>query len=143
MKHTPTTPPASTLNGTTTGSRKSVLVVGGDPVMQDGLAMAIHRAPDFAVCGRAENITQAVAAVVALRPDMVVVAVSLEGGRGLDSIRALRSLYPLLPIVASVHDEHLLAIQAMKNGASGFVTDENVVGSLRRALAKVKILPQQ
>jgi hypothetical protein len=52
------------------------------------------------------------------------------------------SLYPLLPIIASVHDEHLLAIQAMKIGASGFVMDGTPVGSLRRTLAKVKTLPQ-
>jgi DNA-binding NarL/FixJ family response regulator len=125
-----------------TRPRKAVLVVGGDPDMRNELASILNRAPDFVVCGRAENAAKAIAAVAALRPDAVVVNVLLEGGRGLDSIRDLRSLYPLLPIIASVQDEHLLAIQAMKLGASGFVMDENLVGSLRRTLAKVKTLPQ-
>jgi len=133
---------ASTRSGRATGSRKAVLVVGSDPVVQNGLAMSINQAPDFVVCGRAENTTKAIAAVAALRPDAVVVDVLLDGGRGLNSIRSLRSLHPLLPIIASVHDEHLLAIQAMRLGASGFVMDEDFLGSLRRTLAKVKTLPQ-
>jgi hypothetical protein len=32
-------------------------------------------------------------------------------------------LYPTLPIIAAVHDEHLLAMQAMKLSATGFVMD--------------------
>jgi DNA-binding NarL/FixJ family response regulator len=128
--------------GMATRSRKAVLVVGGDPDMRNELALIVNRAPDFVVCGRAENTAKAIAAIAALRPDAVVVNVLLEGGRGLDSIRGLRSLYPLLPIIASVQDEHLLAMQAMRIGASGFVMDENFVGSLRRTLAKVKTLPQ-
>jgi DNA-binding NarL/FixJ family response regulator len=133
---------ASTRSGTATGSRKTILVVGGDLIVQDGLAMIINQAPDFVVCGRAENAAKAIAAVRALKPDAVVVNVLLDGSRGLDAIRVLRSMYPLLPIVASVHDEHLLAVQAMKIGASGFVMNEDLIGSLRRTLAKVKTLPQ-
>jgi DNA-binding NarL/FixJ family response regulator len=125
-----------------TRPRKAVLVVGGDPDMRNELALIVNRAPDFVVCGRVENTAKAIAAVAALRPDAVVVNVLLEGGRGLDSVRGLRSRYPLLPIIASVQDEHLLAIQAMKIGASGFVMDDNFVGSLRRTLAKVRALPQ-
>jgi DNA-binding NarL/FixJ family response regulator len=133
---------ASTHSSTTTQSRKVVLVVSGDPVMQNELAMIINRAPDFVVCGRAGSPAKAIAAVTELGPDVVVVNVSLDGGRGLDSIRVLRSLHPLLPIIASVHDEHLLAIQAMRIGASGFVMDDDFIGSFRRTLAKVKTLPQ-
>jgi DNA-binding NarL/FixJ family response regulator len=133
---------APTRTSTATGSRKTILVVGGDPVLQDGLAMIINQAPDFVVCGRAENAAKAIAAVASLQPDAIVVTVLLDGSRGLDAIRVLRSTYPRLPIIASVHDEHLLAVQAMKIGASGFVMDEDFIGSLRRALAKVKTLPQ-
>lgn len=131
-----------TRSGTVTGSRKAVLIVGSDPGMRHELAMIINRALDFVVCGRAEDNAKAIAAVAALNPDAVVVNVSLDGGRGLDSIRVLRSMYPTLAIIAAVHDEHLVAMQAMKIGASGFVVDEDVVGSLRRTLAKVKTLPQ-
>ena len=128
--------------GLATGSRKTVLIIGGDAVSRGGLARIINRAPDFIVCGQAENSAKAVAAVTKLRPDVALVNVQLDGSRGLDSIKALRSLYPALAIIASVHDEHALAVQAMKLGASGFVMDENFIGSLRRALSKVKTLPQ-
>jgi DNA-binding NarL/FixJ family response regulator len=134
--NTPTRP------GTATSARKTVLVVGGDAVIQDGVARIINQAPDFIVCGRAGNAAKALAAVAAVKPDVVIVTVLLDGSRGLDSIRVLRSEYPRLLIIASVHDEHLLATQAMRIGASGFVMDDDFVGSLRRALAKVKTLPQ-
>ena len=126
----------------TTGSKKPILIIGGDALLREGLAMIINRAPDFTVCGQAENTAKAIAAVGELRPYAVLVSVLLDGGRGLDAIKTLKSLYPTVPIVAAVHDEHLLAVQAMKLGATGIVMDEDVLGSLRRALSKVQILPQ-
>jgi DNA-binding NarL/FixJ family response regulator len=125
-----------------TGSKKTILVIGGDSLLRDGLAAILNRTPDFIVCGQAETAAKAIAAAASLRPTAVLVSVLLDGSRGLDSIRTLRSLYPTLPIVAAVHDEHLLAVQAMKLGATGFITDEDVVGSLRRTLGKVRSLPQ-
>jgi len=124
-----------------TGSKKAILVIGGDALLRDGLAMIINRAPDFTVCGQAENVAKAIAAVTLLSPYAMLVSVLLDGSRGLDSIKALKSLFPTLPIVAAVHDEHLLAVQAMKLGATGIVMDEDVLGSLRRALGKVQPLP--
>lgn len=125
-----------------TGSKTSILVVGGDSVLRDGLATIINRAPEFTVCGRAENAAKAITAVAALRPAAVLVSVLLDGSQGLDAIRILRSTYPALPIVAAVHDEHLLALQARKVGATGVVMDEDVIGSVRRALRKVQPLPR-
>jgi DNA-binding NarL/FixJ family response regulator len=128
--------------GVATGTRKTVLIVGGDAIIRHGLAMIINHAPDFIVCGHAESIAKAIAAVAELQPNVALVNVLLDGSRGHESIKVLRSLYPALTIIASVHDEHLLAVQAMKLGASGFVMDENIIGSLRHVLSKVKTLPQ-
>jgi DNA-binding NarL/FixJ family response regulator len=125
-----------------TGSKKTILVIGGDSVLRHGLAMIIDRAPDFTVCGQVENAAKAITAVATLRPTAVLVSVLLDGSRGLDSIKTLKSLYPTLPILAAVHAEHLLAVQAMKLGAAGFVVDEDVIGSLRRTLGKVQPLPR-
>jgi DNA-binding NarL/FixJ family response regulator len=133
---------APTHSTVATGSRKSVLVVSSDPVTQNELASILSRTPDFVVCGWAGNTAKAIAAIAVLNPAAVVVDVSLEGGRGLGSIRDLRLLHPRLTVIASVHGEHLLAMQAMKIGASGFVMGEDFAGSLRRALAKAKTLPQ-
>jgi len=131
-----------TAQARSTGSKKTILIIGGDPLLRDGLAMIINRAPDFAVCGQAENLAKAIAAVATLRPYAVLVSVLLDGSQGLDSIKSLKALYPSLPILAAVHDEHLLAVQAMKLGATGIVMDEDVVGSLRHGLSKVQPLPQ-
>jgi DNA-binding NarL/FixJ family response regulator len=128
--------------GLVTGSRKTVLIIGGDAVIRNGLTRIINLTPDFKVCGYTPTAAKAIAAVAELRPDVALVNVLIDGGRGLDSIKVLRSSYPALTIIASAHDEHLLAVQAMKLGANGFVMDENVMGSLRRALGKVKALPQ-
>jgi len=132
----------ATRKAQSTGSKKTVLIIGGDSVLRDGLATIINRAADFTVCGEAENAAKAITAVAALRPAVVLVKVLLDGSQGLDSIRILKSLYPTLPIFAAVHDEHLLAMQAMKLGATAFVMDEDVIGSLRRTLNKVRPLPQ-
>jgi chemotaxis response regulator CheB len=69
----------ATRQAQSTGSKKTVLIIGGDPVLRDGLATIINRAPDFTVCGQAENPAKAMTAVTALRPATVMISVLLDG----------------------------------------------------------------
>jgi len=128
------------------GEKKSILIVEGHPVVRERLTAVINAAPDLVVCGEAETAAQALDALPALKPDAVIVNFSIDGSVGLESIEALKSSHPELPVIASIlHDEQALVEKALAVGAQGYITgradaeghstDRDVVDSIRRVLA--------
>ena len=119
---------------------KKILIVDDHPVLRRGLASLIESEPDLAVCGEAASCEAALAAVRDRRPDLVIVDLQLEGGDGLDLVKDLKQRHPALPaLVLSMHDESVYAERALRAGARGYVTkqqlDETVLAAIRRLLA--------
>lgn len=54
---------------------------------------------DFDVCGEAENGREAIAKAQELRPDLIVIDLSMPVMNGLDAARALKCLMPNVPIL--------------------------------------------
>jgi DNA-binding NarL/FixJ family response regulator len=108
-------------------------------MMREGLRGVINREPDLMVCGEAENARQAVEAVPKLKPDLVLVDVTLPGKSGLELVKDLKTLHPQLTILAlSMHDESLYAERMLRAGASGYITKhqppEELVAAIRQVL---------
>jgi DNA-binding NarL/FixJ family response regulator len=64
--------------------KSRVLLVDDHPIVRQGLALLIDRETDLCVCGEAEGAHSAFHAIATLRPDMVVLDISLNGPDGLD-----------------------------------------------------------
>ena len=129
-----------------TGEKKTILIVDGHPIVREKLTAVINATPDLVVCGEAETATQAINLLSTLKTDAAIVNFSIDGSVGLDSIKALKSNHPDLPVIASIlHNEEALAEKAIKvgaqdcitgsSGAEGFSTAKDVIDSVRRALA--------
>src|SRR5215204_4640970 len=108
---------------TATATKKaSVLLVEDHPIVLQGLCMLIDGQTDLAVCGSTESVQQALPLVKKLRPDVVVVDISLGDGSGLELIKQLHEAMPSLAILTlSMHDENLFAERAMRAGARGYL----------------------
>jgi DNA-binding NarL/FixJ family response regulator len=116
--------------------RKRILLVDDHPLIREGLTQWINRAGDLEVCGEAESAAQAMSRVEKLKPDLVLVDISLAGGDGLELIKSLRALQPDRPLlVLSMHDESLNAGRALRAGARGYIMKrvggERVVEAIR------------
>jgi DNA-binding NarL/FixJ family response regulator len=127
-----------TLDGGVTAKRK-VLVVDDHPIVRAGLAQLINREPDLAVCGDAEEMHAALRNISELKPDILIVDISLNGPDGLDLLKAIRSSDPNLPVlILSMHDESIYAERALRAGANGYImkqeATERVLVALRRIL---------
>ena len=86
----------------------------------------------------AENANKALAAMATLKPDAVIVDISLEGRSGLELIKDLRDRYPRIPVLAlSMHDEMLYAERALRAGARGYVMKKESTKDLITALRQV------
>ena len=91
-------------------NRKRILVVDDHPMTREGIAQWLRLESDFDVCYEAENASQAIEAIVSMRPDIVLTDITLPGRSGLELIKDIHAVRPDLPVlVISMHDESLYA----------------------------------
>ncbi len=120
-------------------AKKTVFLVDDHPIVRQGLALLINRESDLAVCGDAEEAGSALRGIEELKPDIVLVDISLAGPDGLDLLKNIRSRDPMLPVlILSMLDELLYAERALRAGANGYImkqeATERVLVAIRRIL---------
>lgn len=124
--------------GKTQTEKSRILVVDDHPLFREGIEQMINRTPGLKVCGEAANNTEAMKAVAELKPDLVLVDISLDGGDGIDLIKTLKAKYEHLPIlVVSMHNEALYAERALRAGALGYVMKSESARTVKAAISKV------
>jgi DNA-binding NarL/FixJ family response regulator len=121
------------------GARSTVFIVDDHPIVRQGLALLINREPDLSVCGDAEEASSALRRIEDLKPDLIVLDISLSGPDGLDLLKNIRARDPNLPVlILSMLDELLYAERALSAGASGYImkqeATERVLVAIRRIL---------
>jgi DNA-binding NarL/FixJ family response regulator len=119
--------------------KRRILIVDDHPIVRQGLALLINREPDLAVCGDAEETGSALCRIEELKPDLVVVDISLNGPDGLDLLKNIRAREPSLPVlILSMMDELLYAERGLRAGANGYImkqqATEQVLVAIRRIL---------
>jgi DNA-binding NarL/FixJ family response regulator len=124
----------------TTPRKNRILVVDDHPIVREGLALLINQESDLLVCGEAEEATGAMHVLASLKPDILILDISLNGPDGIDLLKTVRNSYPELPVlILSMHDESIYAERALRAGANGYImkqeATEKVLIALRRILA--------
>jgi DNA-binding NarL/FixJ family response regulator len=119
-------------------SKFRVLVVDDHPIVREGLRARISREEDIEVCGEADDLTTALAQVDQLKPDVIIVDLSLKASNGLDLIKQLtsRQQRPRI-VVCSMHDEHIYAERAIDAGAQGYVHKQEATAQIVEAIRQV------
>lgn len=113
-----------------------LLLVDDHPVVRTGLRMLFDRQDDMEVVGEADTAATAWAQARLVRPEVVVLDLTLPGGGSLDLIGQLRGLEPVPHVlVLTMHDEPAYARSALARGASGYVvktiSEQDVLGAVR------------
>jgi DNA-binding NarL/FixJ family response regulator len=117
-----------------------VLLADDHAVVRAGLKALLQRAADIDVIGEANNGRDAVRCSEALKPDVVVMDLTMPELNGIDATRLLREKYPLIHVVMlSMHSSSEYVFRAFDAGATGFVlkesAGEDVVAAVRAAHA--------
>ncbi|MBN6040362.1 response regulator transcription factor [Amycolatopsis sp. 195334CR] len=99
-----------------------VFLVDDHEVVRRGVADMLNEEDDLEVIGQGGNVSEALARIPALRPDVAVLDVRLPDGNGVELARELRSKLPELNILmlTSYTDEQAM-LDAIMAGASGYV----------------------
>ncbi len=119
--------------------KKKVFLVDDHPIVREGLTQLINRELDLVVCGEAGDVATAIEKIPEIKPDTVVVDLSLEQGSGIKLIESLVYSDSALPIlVLSMHDESIYAERCLKAGAKGYIMKQapsrKMISALRRVL---------
>jgi DNA-binding NarL/FixJ family response regulator len=109
-----------------------ILVVDDHAVVRRGVRVLLESHEGWEVCGEATNGRDAVEQSRRLRPDVVVMDLSLPGLNGLDATRQILKDVPDTEVlVLTMHHSEELARDVLQAGARGYVlksdADENLV----------------
>lgn len=117
---------------------KRLVIVDDHPLFRKGLEQLIHSDGAFAVCGEAENASEAIDLIRKLNPDLAIVDLSLPGANGIELIKNIRAEFPKMPVlVLSMHDESLYAVRALRAGADGYVMKHEAMANVTHAIREI------
>jgi DNA-binding NarL/FixJ family response regulator len=120
-------------------ARARILVVDDHELMRRGVKSLIFENNLGEICGEAENGEDAIAKVQELKPDLVILDVSMPVMNGLEAARHIRRVAPSIKIlILTMHDSSQIASAAKEAGADGFLVKSDaaakLVGSVKNLL---------
>jgi DNA-binding NarL/FixJ family response regulator len=100
----------------------TMVAIDDHAIVREGLQHMLSAYPDIVIVAVAETGQGGIDQVIAHRPMLVLLDLSLPDMHGLDVLRRLRAEVPdSRVLVLTIHDQHGIATQALKAGAHGYV----------------------
>jgi DNA-binding NarL/FixJ family response regulator len=118
--------------------KKSVLVVDDHPLVREGLKVIIGRSSKFEVVGEAGAASEGFRMVEELKPELVLLDISLPDESGIELTRRIKRALPEARIlIVSMHSKIDYITEAFKAGATGYMVKESAAERLLAAMESV------
>lgn len=113
-----------------------ILLVDDHSVVRHGFGMILSAQPDLEVIGEAINGREAVDIAQKLKPDVVVMDVSMPELNGIEATRRILTAFPHTRVLAlSMHKDSVYVREILRAGARGYLlkdaSGEDLVGAVR------------
>ena len=116
-----------------------ILIADDNKLVRRGIAGLLATDQEFEICGEAGTATDTLEKACQLRPDAILLDVSMPGGNGLETTRALREKVPESKIlIISQHDPKQLLPGALKAGAEDCVDKARLFLDLLPAVRRLR-----
>lgn len=130
-------PPVNTLHAVTSYILR-ILVADDQEAIRKRVRSILVSKSDFEVCAEASNGREAVEKAQELKPDLIVLDITMPVLNGLEAARMIRRISPDTPIIIlSVHKSRQLMKEAQEIGVQGYVTKEEASQTLIKAAVTV------
>ena len=118
--------------------KTTIVLVDDHAVVRAGVRRLLEQEPLFEVIGEAESGEKAYQIFGELKPDVMVIDLSMPGMGGLEGIRRILMRYEKAKIlVLSMHEDLSFANQALKLGAKGYLTKNTLADDLVKSIETV------
>ncbi len=116
-----------------------VLIVADHVILRQGIHLMLDAEKGFEVVGEAADERVAAALAMELEPDIILIDISLESVRKLETVQRLLRLSPepRIVLLSGTHDEQLL-FEAVRIGVHGYLPRTISIDDLRKALREVQ-----
>jgi len=119
-------------------NKTTIVLVDDHAVVRAGVRRLLEQEPLFEVIGEAESGEKAYQIFGELKPDVMVMDLSMPGMGGLESIRRILMRYEKAKIlVLSMHEDLSFANQALKLGVKGYLTKNTLADDLVKSIETV------
>jgi RNA polymerase sigma factor (sigma-70 family) len=120
-------------------STGKIAIVDDHRVVIEGIKSALASHPEFEVVGEAINGLEAVEIVKSLKPDIVIMDVSMPELNGIEATRQIKQSDPKTRVVVyTMYSDKEIVIDLFKAGISAYVLKEDPLPELIVALNAVK-----
>ena len=118
-----------------TQEKIKLLIVDDHVILRQGLRRILESEPDMSVVGEAATGIDAVKRAKQLKPDIIIMDVSMPEQDGIESTRQIVKSMNSRVLILSVHLEHQVISDAVSAGASGYLAkdsaDHELVSAIR------------
>jgi DNA-binding NarL/FixJ family response regulator len=120
-----------------------VLIADDHQIIRRSISSLLQSRTDIQVCGEAANGQEAVSKTQLLKPDLLILDISLPDSSGLEVATAIRKLLPEVPILLlSVFAGEQLTEEVKRRGFQGFVSKSDAATTLLGAVNAIVNLKQ-
>jgi RNA polymerase sigma factor (sigma-70 family) len=115
--------------------RIKLLLVDDHPIVLEGIKSHLSKQPEFEVLGEAANGADAVRQAKKLKPDIILMDISMPKMNGLEAMAALCRQLPLAKLlVLTMYDSEEYINQAVRQGARGYMLKDSAPSELVHAI---------
>lgn len=115
-----------------------VLLADDHDILRDGLRALLEMAGDISVVGEARNGRETVAETERLRPDVVLMDISMPELDGVEACRRIRQQVPGVRVLfLTMHEAEEYFFRALRAGAAGYVIKRTAAADLLAAVRAV------
>src|SRR5579859_3668610 len=115
-----------------------VVLVDDHDILRQGLKMLLDLQPDIQVIGEARTGVAAVALANELRPDVLVLDISMAEMDGLEACRRIRSQQLATQVlILTMHESEEYFLQALRAGAAGYLVKKAAPSDLHAAIRAI------
>jgi two-component system response regulator NreC len=115
-----------------------LLLVDDHEVVRTGLKSYLQTQPGLEVVAEASNGSEAIARALEVRPDIILMDITMPGMDGLEATRQLKAMWPEAVILAlTIHEDKFYFMEMLAAGASGYLTKQAAADELVQAIRTV------
>lgn len=116
----------------------NILLADDHNIVRQGLRALLQSEPHFRLVGEASDGIEAVRLAERLKPDVLITDVMMPGLNGLEVTRQVSKLLPQTRvIILSMYTNDAYVLEALKNGALGYVLKDSEASDLIQAVKEV------